>query len=129
MANAKAYTEQVAQVGVEVTPGVAQEPTIRFNRGTLTIAPATETEEIRVNGEYLPSGHYVTGEGSTATYAGVPDFNELTPGFDAVFGEPEITVLPSGAVERVYTLKADRKRWSGYLGDSEAAAVAVGLMA
>lgn len=132
MANAPSYTEQIAQFGVENVFGVAQTPSHKFNRATLTVSPTIESEEIRASGSYFATSVFRTDDRSEGTLSGVPDFNELTPQLDLVFGTAaavEGAASAVGSFTRVYTLSQDRPTWTVAFGTEDAAARAVAMFA
>lgn len=116
--SAKSSVEQVAQVGVEATPGVASAATWRPRSIDLSIQPTFEVGEVRAAGSYFTSSTYETSEASEGSAEGVPCFNELTHILPLVFGAPTSTALTAKVYRRVFKFNTTRRTWTVEHGDT-----------
>lgn len=142
---ARPTVEQIAQVGVEVTPGVAVPATWRPSATNLTIQPRDETGEVRPAGSRFVTAVFQVATHSEGEAEGVPCYNEATRWLDLVFGVAAPTATTTGPgpdgiagnaddttgapYTRRYTFGATRPTWTVEVGDATVASRATHVYA
>ncbi|WP_164700855.1 hypothetical protein [Modestobacter sp. KNN46-3] len=121
MASAKTAVEQVAQVGIEATAGVAAAATWRPRTETITIQPQVETAEVRPSGSYYVASTYLNAESSSGSASGAVNLTSQLRFLALALGAPATaeTVLDSGVFAHTFVMQSDRPTWTVEYGDAQ----------
>ncbi|SNR38679.1 hypothetical protein [Blastococcus mobilis] len=124
MASAKTAVEQVAQVGIEATAGVAAAATWRPRTTTIKIDGSYDIAEHRPGGSYYVASTYLNAESSSGSVTGAVNLTEQRRYLALAFGAPATaeTAVGSGVYAHTFTMQPERPTWTVEYGDATHAA-------